>query len=198
MKNTRFWQFEAAERIFPQDRWLAATVLKLIPKKVVPNYVTLFRFFATPVVAWLMFFGNYKVGLWAFIIVAFTDAIDGAMARTRNQITEWGKVYDPVADKILIGAMVFIILLRYIDAWTAYLIVFIEFIIILVAWYRLHKGHKVQANVWGKIKMIMQVVGVALLVLAVAFDWAAILPFANATIYLAIAFAIVSLLTYGI
>jgi CDP-diacylglycerol--glycerol-3-phosphate 3-phosphatidyltransferase len=198
MKNTRFWRFENAERVFWHDKFLAATLLKLFPKWLVPNYVTLFRFFTTPIVAWLMFYGNYKIGLWTFILVAYTDAIDGALARTRNQITEWGKVYDPVADKILIGSMVFIILLRYIDAWTAYLIVFIELIIIFVAWYRLNKGHKVQANVWGKIKMILQVVGVSLLVLSIAFDWAAILPFANATIYLAIAFAVVSLLTYGI
>lgn len=177
---------------------MAATWLKLFPYSVKPNHITVLRFISIPIVALLMFYGRYYIGLWAFLIAAFTDAIDGSMARTRNQITQWGKVYDPVADKILIGTMVFIIVLRYIDLWTALIIVMLEIIIITVGWYRLRKGVKVQANIWGKIKMILQVAGVVVLLLAIVFDWAALIPLASGTFYLAIAFAIVSLLTYGI
>ena len=198
MTNTSFSRFEATDRIFPHDRLMEATVLKLIPRSVLPNHITIFRFFATPVVAWMMYFENYQVGLWAFMLVAFTDAIDGSLARTRDQITHWGKIYDPVADKVLIGTMVFVILLRYLDPWTAYLIVFLEIVIILTAWYRLYKGHKVQANIWGKVKMILQVLGVTLLLVSIVFDWAQILPMATGALYLAIAFAVVSLLSYGI
>jgi CDP-diacylglycerol--glycerol-3-phosphate 3-phosphatidyltransferase len=177
---------------------MAATILRLIPKFVTPNQVTIFRLITTPIVALLMFYGQYQVGFWAFIIVAFTDAIDGSLARTRDQITEWGKVYDPIADKVLISAMVFIIVLRYIDLWASLIIISLEIIIVIVGWYRLRKGRKVQANIWGKIKMILQVVGVAILLFSVIFNWAELLPWASGTLYIAIAFAIVSLLTYGI
>lgn len=190
--------FQKADKIFPHDRLLAKTVLRLFPRFIKPNHVTVFRFIATPFVLFLMLFGHYLLGLIAFLIVSFTDAIDGSMARTRNQITEWGKVYDPLADKIFIGSMVFAIVFRYIDFWTAYIIVGIEIIIVIVAWVRLKKGKSVQANLWGKIKMWLQVIGVTILLLSIVFNWAALLPFASGTLYLAIAFAIVSLLTYGI
>ncbi len=195
MPNSNFQQ---ADRIFWHDRVLAATVLKLFPKKVTPNHITVFRFIATPIVVILMVYGRYYVGLIAFLLVAFTDALDGSMARTRNQITNWGKIYDPLADKILIGSMVFVIVLRYIDFWTAMIIVGIEIVIITVAWVRKVKGYKVEANIWGKIKMMLQVAGVSILLLSVIFDLAALIPYASGALYVAIAFAIVSLLTYGI
>ena len=191
-------EFQKADKLYFFDRVLAATLLKFIPRCVTPNHVTVVRFVLTPVVAWLMFYEHYSIGLCAFLLVAFTDAIDGALARTRGQITEWGKIYDPLADKILIGSVVFIIVLKYIDLWTALIIIILEILIILSAWIQLRRGGKVQSNVWGKIKMILQCAGVSFLLLAIVFDWAALFPLAFGTLYLAIAFAIVSLLTYGI
>ena len=94
--------------------------------------------------------------------------------------------------------MVFVIVLKYIDFWTSIIIVGLEFLIIFVAWIRMRKGIKVQANIWGKIKMILQVAGVTFLLLSIVFDLAAFLPLASGVLYLAIAFAIVSLLSYGI
>ena len=190
--------FQTADRLFWHDKIMAATVLRLIPFRVLPYHVTMFRFFATPLVVVLMLEENYLWGLLAFLVVAFTDVIDGSLARTRNQITDWGKIYDPLADKILIGSMVFIIILRYIDFWTALLIMAIEIIIIIVGWIRKKRGLIVQANIWGKIKMSLQVLGVVMLLLSIIFNIEQILPFAHGTFYLAIAFAVVSLLTYGI
>jgi len=190
--------FEKAEYIMWTDKLLAATILKLFPKKVLPNHITVFRFIATPFVAILMFYENYSTGLIAFLLVAFTDAIDGAMARSRDQITDWGKVYDPLADKVLIGSMVFIIILRYVDFWTAMIIIGLEIIIIFSAWRKKRKGIIIQANMWGKIKMGLQVLGVVVLLLGIVFDWHLFIPLASSVLYLAIAFAIVSLLTYGV
>ena len=189
---------QKAEKIFFHDKILAATILKIIPRRILPNHITIFRFMATPIVIFLMISEKYYIGLWAFLLTAFTDAIDGSLARTRNQITDWGKMYDPLADKILIGSMVFVIVLRYIDFWTAIIIIGIEIIFIIAAWARKKSGREVQANIWGKIKMFLQVAGVAILLLAVVFDLANLLPLASKTLYLAIAFAIVSLLTHGI
>lgn len=190
-------EYQSAKVVHWHDRFLAATVLWAFPSFVRPNDLTLFRFLATPFVTWLMFQENYQVGLWAFLFVAFTDALDGSLARTRNKITDWGKIYDPLADKLLIGSMVFVIVLKYIDFWAAMIIVGIEVAIIASAWWWKHNGYPVQSNVWGKIKMILQVVGVVLLLLGVVFDWESLLPFTEGVFYLAIAFGIISLLTYG-
>ncbi len=189
--------YEKAEKLQFHDKFFEKTFLKLFPKWICPNHITLFRFYATPAVILLTFFEYYQVGLWVFLIVAFSDAIDGAMARTRNQITEWGKIYDPLADKILIGSMVFTIVLRYIDFFASIVIIFLEMIFIFLAWRRLRIGGHVQANVWGKIKMWLQVSGVSLLLLAVVFNWASLFHIASGTFYLAIAFALVSLVTHG-
>jgi len=190
--------FQPADKIFWHDRILAKTFLKIFPRKVEPNHITVFRFLATPFVAFLMFYEHYSIGLIVFLLVAFTDVLAGSMARVRNQITDWGKMYDPLADKILIGSMVFIIVLRYIDFWPAIIIIVLESLIILVAFIRKEKGGEIQANIWGKIKMGLEVVCVTILLLAVIFKWATFLPIASGTLYLAIAFAIVSLLSYGI
>jgi len=190
--------FQQSDKIYWHDKLLAATILKIVPRFIYPNHFTLFRLLASPVVAMFMYWESYTWGLCAFLLMSLTDAIDGSLARTRNQITEWGKIYDPLADKILIGSMVFIIVLRYIDVWTAAFIVSIEVIIIVNAWRRKIKGKIVQANVWGKIKMILQVAGVAMLLLAIIFNLEALTPFASGTLYLAIVFAIISLFTYSI
>ena len=190
--------FQPTDRLYFHDRLMAKTFLKLLPLKIIPNHITAFRFIATPFVALLMWYEYYYVGLIAFLVVAFTDVLDGSLARTRNQITEWGKIYDPLADKVLVASMVFIIVLRYIDFWTAIIIVALEIIIIASAWIRKREGRIVEATGWGKIKMFLQVAGVSILLLSIIFNWATLLPFASSTLYLAIAFAVVSLLTYGI
>ncbi len=190
--------FEKAEKIFKHDKILDHLILRFFPKRITPNHITVFRFLGTPAVLILMLYERYYIGLLAFLFLAFTDALDGSMARIRNQITAWGKVYDPLADKILIGGMVFVIVLRYIDFWTAMIIIGLEFIIITAAWIRKREGRVVQANRWGKIKMILQVLGVSILLISVIFNWASLLPLASGTLYLAVAFAVVSLLTYGI
>lgn len=190
--------YQTAEKLYFHDKFMAVTFLKLFPIWIKPNHVTLFRFFATPLVAYLLFFNHFIIGLIVFLLVSLTDAIDGSMARIRGEITNWGKIYDPLADKVFIGSAVFTIVLRYIDFWTAMIIVFLEVIIVAVAWFRKKKGRMIESNFWGKAKMILQVLGVVILLLAIIFNLHELLPFASGVLYLAIAFAIVSLLSYGI
>ncbi len=190
--------YRAPEKLFFYDKYVEKLFLWMIPGSITPNHITVFRFLATPAVAWFMFFDHFTIGLFSFLLLAFTDILDGSLARTRKQITKWGMMYDPLADKILIATAVFIIVLRYIDFWTAILIIGIDLLIVIVAFARKEKGGKIQANIWGKIKMSLQVGGVTILLLAIVFNLAILLPFASNILYLAIAFAIVSLLTYGI
>ncbi len=192
------FEFQKATKLYWHDRILAVILLRFIPDKVHPNHFTVFRFVATPIVILFLYFGYYNIGFWFFLIAAFSDAIDGSLARTRDQVTEWGKIYDPLADKILIASMIFIIVLQTLGFWTSVVIIGLEIIIVIAAWVRKMEGRVVQANVWGKIKMILQVAGVSVLLLVIIYNWAALLPFASGMLYLAIIFAVISLLTHGI
>ncbi len=177
---------------------LAATILHLIPMRVRPNHVTVFRMLATPLVLILLHVQNYAWGIPVFFFVALTDAIDGAMARTRNQITDWGKMYDPVADKLLIGSVIIVFVMRELSVGLGLAVLGIEACFLVSAWWRLKKGAIVQANIWGKIKMNLEVLGVLLLMFSVVTDWGPLLPFSKGTFILAILFALVSLVTYGV
>lgn len=178
------------------DRIFEKTVLKLFPRKYFkPNLITVFRFVSIPFVLFLLIDKYYMAGLMLFAVSAFSDAVDGAMARTRNQITDWGIVFDPLADKLLIGSVGFIVISSLVSLPLAISIVFIEFTLIISAYFRF-KGEVVPAKLVGKIKMILQSFGVGFLLifLAVGHPWLIVL--ATYTLYLAIVFAILSLVVY--
>lgn len=186
------------QKIFLPDRILRATILRLIPRSITPNAVTVFRMVATPFVLWILVRGEYGWGMLAFLLAALTDAIDGAMARTRNQITDWGKMYDPLADKLLIGSVVVVLVMRELSFFLGAAILGIEMLFVISAWWRHKKGKVIEANRWGKMKMVLQVLGVTLLLVALVTAWSPLFPFSQATFFLAIIFALVSLVTYGI
>lgn len=183
---------------YPFDYVLGATVLKLIPRRVRPNHLTVFRMLATPLVVWVVASGNFRWGIPLFLLVAFTDALDGAMARLRKQVTEWGTIYDPVADKFLIGSLVVVVVLTYIHPIVGIALLIIEAIFIVVGFFRLRQGTVRPANIWGKIKMGLEVTGITLLLIGAATDLPLVLHISLGTFVLALAFAIVALVTYGI
>jgi CDP-diacylglycerol---glycerol-3-phosphate 3-phosphatidyltransferase len=180
------------------DKVFNKTILPLIPRRVRPNYITVARFLMVPWVAFFLWQGYYWVGLVLFLVAAFTDALDGALARTRDQITSWGKLYDPLADKLLICTTVFILVLKYVDFYAAWIIIIVESIIFTAAIFKKQSGEDVQSNFWGKMKMFLQVVGVVFLLLALVFNLESLIPVSRGTFYVSIAFAIISFFTYSI
>ena len=181
------------------DKLLAKVFLPLFPKQIKPNHISVARIFLTPLVIWLFWKESYLWGGALFLFASFTDALDGAMARTRNQVTNLGKMLDPLADKILICTVVYILVLKYLDVYTAWVIIVLEIIIIAAALIKYKRGdHHLQANSWGKIKMILQVLGVIVLLLSITFNLEQLLPISKGTFYLAIVFGILSLFTYSI
>lgn len=102
-----------------------------------------------------------------FVIASITDKLDGYIARSRNQITTFGKFLDPLADKILVlTAMVILVEARRIPAWIPVIVLAREFI---VSGYRLiavEKGGKViAASIWGKLKTVTQMLAITLVFL---------------------------------
>ena len=199
-KHPDLFDYLPADEVHPHDYWLARTFLKLLPKNIfTPNRVTAFRVLTTPIVFLTILYGHYKIGVLCFVLVAFTDAIDGSMARTRNQITRFGMMFDPLADKLLIGSMVLILVFKYFNFWLGFVILGLEIVFIITALIASHKFKKVKmANSWGKIKMILQVFAVCLTLLALVWQIPYLLTVAAWIFGLAIGVAIVSLFARGI
>lgn len=136
------------------------------------NKLTIFRIILVPImiiatfINWPgEFFGIPTVALvlnFIFVIASITDKLDGYIARSRNQVTTFGKFLDPIADKVLvITAMIILVEMGRLPAWIPTIIVFREFI---VSGYRLiaveNGGKVIAASLWGKLKTVTQMVAI--------------------------------------
>ena len=94
----------------------------------IPNVLTLFRIFLTPVFIICLFSEFFGAQLWAlviFIVASITDAYDGYFARKNNMVTDTGQFLDPLADKILVSsAFISFAIMGLIDFWMVILIIF--------------------------------------------------------------------------
>jgi len=180
------------------DRFLAKVFLPLLPKWVTPNNITIFRFITIPFVIAALVLEYYLVGVVIFSISAFSDALDGALARTSGQVTDWGKMFDPLADKLLIGSTAIILIPKFLSAYIALAIIVLELIIILNAYYRKHyQNITIDAHKSGKAKMIFQSVGMIALIGYIFVPYAPLLVAAEYLFYTAIVFTVISVFIYN-
>ena len=185
------------QNILLTDRLLSKTFLRLIPYKITPNQITAFRFVMVPFIFFLLIYGNYLWGGILFVIAALSDALDGARARTSDRITNWGKLYDPLADKLLIGAAASILVVRFISLYLALAMITIELFLITTAYYkRSHFHREIQANSVGKTKMIFQSVGIIILFIHAVYSIPVLLAWTGAILALSVLFAALSLFMY--
>jgi len=188
-----------SEHAHPHDHLMSLSFLRLVPSFVTPNKITAVRIILTPVVVLITINGYYQTGVILFLLLAFTDVLDGSLARTRNQITQFGILFDPLADKLLIGSMVLVLVFSHFNFWLGFSILGLEIIFIASALVRKFKFKTVRmANLWGKIKMVLQVIAVFITLLALLLDFPYLFIVAAWIFGLAIGFAILSLFTYGI
>lgn len=186
-------------RLFWHDAFLDKTVLRLIPRDVRPNHVTILRVLLIPVVLYYLWLENWDVVVPLFLFTALTDVIDGSLARTRKQITTWGTIADPIADKLLIGSVVVLFVAREINPAFAVVILALEIMIVVTAIIRRkRRGEYISANWAGKAKMFLQCAGVTALLVAKASGLDLFVPVSIGTLSLAIMFALISLYTYGL
>ena len=138
------------------------------------NKLTIFRIILVPIMVIIPFLGiqgdvcgrpiSCLIIDLIFIIASITDKLDGYIARSRNQVTTFGKFLDPLADKILVlTAMIMLVEMGRLPAWIPVIVLAREFI---VSGYRLiavEKGGKViAASVWGKMKTVTQMIAIIL------------------------------------
>jgi CDP-diacylglycerol--glycerol-3-phosphate 3-phosphatidyltransferase len=103
-----------------------------------------------------------------FVVASCTDALDGYLARSRNSVTTFGKLMDPIADKLLIiAALVALVSLERLAAWVAMVIIAREFAVtVLRVAVGTQQGTVMSANVFGKLKTVFQVAMVLCLIAA--------------------------------
>jgi CDP-diacylglycerol---glycerol-3-phosphate 3-phosphatidyltransferase len=138
----------------------------------VPNVLTVVRILLVPVLVVALLeqsSGGDLLAAIVFAVASATDAVDGYLARSRNSITTFGKLMDPIADKLLIiAALVALVSLGRLEAWIAMVIIAREFAVtVLRVAAGTQQGVVIPASQWGKLKTACQVVMVLVLI---AFD----------------------------
>ncbi|WP_152392537.1 CDP-diacylglycerol--glycerol-3-phosphate 3-phosphatidyltransferase [Paenibacillus guangzhouensis] len=146
------------------------------------NRITLIRIFLVPI---MMFFllvktdyfpaihvesfqitYNQIIAALIFIIAASTDGLDGYIARSRKMVTNLGKLLDPLADKLLVAAvLISLVDMGKCDAWIAIVIISREFAVTGLRQIALLEGAVVAASKWGKIKTAAQITAIILMLL---------------------------------
>ncbi|MBH41521.1 MAG: CDP-diacylglycerol--glycerol-3-phosphate 3-phosphatidyltransferase [Candidatus Magasanikbacteria bacterium] len=197
--NKPLFTFHKAEEIFLHDRFLYRFFLRVIPESITPNVITTIRVATTPIPFFLVLYGEYSIGAIVFLIVAFTDAVDGTLARVRSQVTRFGMLFDPLADKLLIGSMVILLVFQNFHYLLGVAILGIEILFIITALIAKIKFNSIfSANKWGKIKMALQVLAISFTLIALVFNTPHLLTFAFWCFGFAIGFALISLFSNGI
>lgn len=136
-----------------------------------PNQLTTLRLFLSFVLFYAIAVHAWRAAVVLFAAAAVTDWLDGYFARLQNQVTSFGRMYDPLIDKVLVCGS-FIFLMREPDAglapWMVTTLVAREFLVTGIRGFLEEQGLSFGADQWGKIKMVLQCA--ALLYLFVMFD----------------------------
>jgi CDP-diacylglycerol--glycerol-3-phosphate 3-phosphatidyltransferase len=133
-----------------------------------PNVLTVLRILLVPVVVVALLDETPNGDLLAAIVFALasvTDWVDGYLARSRGSITTFGKLMDPIADKLLVvAALVSLVSLDRLQAWVAMVIIARELAVTMSRMAATGQGVVISANRWGKVKTALQVLTIFLLI----------------------------------
>jgi CDP-diacylglycerol---glycerol-3-phosphate 3-phosphatidyltransferase len=148
-----------------------------------PNVLTMLRILAVPVIVVALLASTPDgdaLAAGVFALAALTDGLDGYFARSRNAVTTFGKLMDPLADKLLIiAALISLVSLHRLAAWVAMVIIARELAVTGLRALAAERGVVIAASWMGKVKTILQVAAIfALIVQDPAPLWADILLYA--------------------
>lgn len=157
----------------------------------VPNLLTVLRILLVPVIVVALLAetpNGDTLAAVVFAFAAFTDGLDGYIARSRGSVTNFGKLMDPLADKLLIIApLVLLVSLGRLAAWVAMVIIAREFAVTALRMVAAERGMVISASPLGKVKTIVQVLAIfALIAVPSTPAWV------DALVYLAVVVTIIS------
>jgi CDP-diacylglycerol--glycerol-3-phosphate 3-phosphatidyltransferase len=160
-----------------------------------PNVLTVLRIMLVPVLV-VALLGNTPSGdvlaAFVFALASLTDFVDGYLARARDSVTTFGKLMDPLADKLLIvGALLCLVSLHRLEGWVAMVIIARELAVTVLRVNAGQSGAVIPASMFGKVKTCVQIAAI-LAVIAVHGSplWVSLL------VYLAVAVTVLSGLDY--
>jgi len=124
--------------------------------KHIPNILTIIRFLLIPIIIILILSGNYLLGLVVFTISSITDVLDGIIARKFNFTSDFGKLMDPLADKLTqISVLTTLVIKDIIPLWILLVIVIKEFVLISGASFLYGKDVVVYSKWFGKLATVL-------------------------------------------
>jgi CDP-diacylglycerol---glycerol-3-phosphate 3-phosphatidyltransferase len=133
-----------------------------------PNALTVLRILLVPVVVVALLDetpNGDAIAAGVFALAALTDTLDGYIARSRGSITTFGKLMDPIADKLLVAAsLIALVSLDRLAAWIAMVIIAREFAVTGLRMVAAEQGVVIQASWMGKVKTILQVAAIICLI----------------------------------
>lgn len=129
----------------------------------IPNALTIFRLILVPVFVIVFQAGHPRVALGVFCLASLTDMLDGILARKLNQITDFGKLFDPLADKLMVLTALSCQGAAGVFPWEAIGIVLLKELIMMAgSVYMLGKGVVVYANYFGKVATVCFIISLIL------------------------------------
>jgi len=161
------------------------------------NKITLARILLVPLVMFFLLTLHEWAALFVFLLAALTDGLDGYVARKHRLVTNMGKFLDPLADKLLISAvLIALVQLQRLDAWMATIIICREFAVTGLRLVGAADGLVIAASRMGKLKTVSQIVAISLLIVDnfPFFHWG--IPLAYVAIWLAVILTVVSGIEY--
>lgn len=163
------------------------------------NKLTMLRILMIPVFIAVLVYSKDRdivyryIALGIFVMASATDALDGYVARKYNMITDFGKLMDPLADKILVSsALIILIELGSISSWIVSIVIAREFIISGIRLIATEKNIIIAASPLGKLKTVSQMLSVILMLLSIK----AISLITDLSIWIMCILSVISLLDY--
>ena len=136
------------------------------------NKITLLRIAFIPLFIWLLLSGlRYKTFIAAavFTLLALSDAVDGYIARKRHEITSFGQLIDPLADKLLVSAALIFLIGKGIEPWMAYTIIAREFLVTGLRTLYMTRDEVLPAKFSGKVKTVAQIAAILWVLLQIPY-----------------------------
>lgn len=133
-----------------------------------PNVLTMLRIVLVPffvVLLWQDTTGTRLAALAVFLVAAATDKLDGQLARSRGMVTNFGKLADPFADKMLVGAAIVLLSMLGDLPWWATITIIIREAAITILRFIMVRRWVMAASKGGKLKTVLQVIFIAIMVL---------------------------------
>ncbi|HMM83186.1 MAG TPA: CDP-diacylglycerol--glycerol-3-phosphate 3-phosphatidyltransferase [Terrimesophilobacter sp.] len=133
----------------------------------VANIITVVRIFLAPVFIWLLLADNHELGVLRylaaglFILAIVTDSVDGLLARRQNLVTDFGKLLDPIADKVLIGGALIALSILGELWWWVTIVILVREAGITVFRLAVVRDRVIPASRGGKLKTIVQAIAIS-------------------------------------